>query len=334
MKTYTAESAGERAQELAQHAQYLIASAARAPSVHNSQPWRFRVSQDAIELWSDPRRRTWSDASGREMLISCGAALYGLRLAVRSLGFQPVVELLPESARLRLLARVRPGRALAMNALETRMMAAVPHRHTHRGPFESTSLPPGLLPRLQNDVLREGAELALIQPGLGYERLAQLAVSAARRGDLDPRARATIRRWTRAASDPARDGIPATALTAGPAPRMRPGRLPQRDFDLGRHLGLLPVDGAPPAVTAVLLTRDDRRLDWLRAGQALYRVLLDAATEWVFASLYTQPLEDPVTRLLIPGQVGLPGHPQMIMQLGRVTAAAATARRSPGELIL
>jgi nitroreductase len=91
MRTYTAESAGERAQELAQHAQYLIASAARAPSVHNSQPWRFRVSQDAIELWSDPRRRTWSDASGREMLISCGAALYGLRLAVRSLGFQPVV---------------------------------------------------------------------------------------------------------------------------------------------------------------------------------------------------------------------------------------------------
>jgi hypothetical protein len=334
MNTYTAESAGERAQELAQRAQYLMATAARAPSVHNSQPWRFRVGRDAIELWSDPRRRTWSDASGREMLISCGAALFGLRLAVRSLGFQPVVELLPEPARLRLLARVRPGPALPMNALETRMMAAVPHRHTHRGPFEPAPLPPGLLPRLQNDVLREGAELAFIPPGLGYERLAQLAVSAARRGDLDPRARATIRRWTRAAGDPARDGVPATALTAGAALRRRAGRLPQRDFDLGRHLGLLPADGAPPAVTAVLLTRDDRRIDWLRAGQALYRLLLDAATEWVFASLHTQPLEDPVTRLLIPGQVGIPGFPQMIMQLGPVTAAAATARRPPGELIL
>jgi len=332
MNAYIAESVTERAQALAGHAQYLIATAARAPSVHNSQPWRFRVSQDAIELWSDPRRRTWSDTSGRELLISCGAALFGLRLAVRSLGYAPVVDLLPDPARLRLLARVRPGRALPMNALEARMMAAVPHRHTHRGPFEATPLPRGLLPRLQNDVLREGAELALIPPGLGYERLTRLAVSAARRGDLDPRARATIRRWTRAPGDPERDGIPATALPAGPG-RTLPGRLPQRDFNLGRNLGLLSADGVPPAVTAVLLTREDRRPDWLRAGQALYRLLLDAATEWVFASLHTQPLEDPVTRLLIPGQVGLPGHPQMILQLGRVTAAAATARRTAGEIV-
>jgi len=332
VSAHIAETASERAQALAGHAQYLIATAARAPSVHNSQPWRFRVSQDAIELWSDPRRRTWSDASGRELLISCGAALFGLRLAVRSLGFQADVELLPDPGRLRLLARVRPGRALPMNALEARMMAAVPHRHTHRGPFEPVPLPRGLLPRLQNDVLREGAELALIPPGLGYERLARLAVSAARRGDLDPRARATIRRWTRAVSDPGRDGIPATALTPRPALHMRPGRLPQRDFDLDRNLGVLPADGTPPAVTAILLTRDDRRPDWLRAGQALHRMLLDAATEWVFASLYTQPLEDPVTRLLIPGRVGVPGHPQMILQLGRVTAAAATARRAPEEL--
>jgi len=332
MNTRIAESASDRAQVLAGQAQFLIATAARAPSVHNSQPWRFRVSQDAVELWSDPRRRTWSDASGREVLLSCGAALFGLRLAVRSLGFEPAVDLLPDPARLRLLARVRPGRALPMNALEARMMAAVPHRHTHRGPFEPAPLPRGLLPRLQNDVLREGAELAVIPPGLGYERLARLAVSAARRGDLDPRARAAIRRWTRAVGAPERDGIPATALTARPTLRMRPGRLKQRDFDLGRNLGVLPADGAPPAVTAILLTRGDRRPDWLRAGQALHRMLLDAASEWVSASLYTQPLEDPVTRLLIPGQVGLPGHPQMILQLGRVTVAASTARRAADEL--
>jgi hypothetical protein len=61
-------------------------------------------------------------------------------------------------------------------------------------------------------------------------------------------------------------------------------------------------------------------------------MLLDAASEWVSASLYTQPLEDPVTRLLIPSQVGLPGHPQMILQLGRVTVAAVTARRAADEL--
>ncbi len=154
--TRVTESADEHARVLAGHAQYLIATAARAPSVHNSQPWLFRVGQDAVELWSDPRRRTWSDTSGREMLISCGAALFGLRLALRSLGVQPTVELLPDPSRLRLLARVRPGLSTPMNTLEARMLAAVPHRHTHRGAFEPGALPPGLLPGLQNDALIEG----------------------------------------------------------------------------------------------------------------------------------------------------------------------------------
>jgi nitroreductase len=326
--------ADEPARLLEDHVQYLIATAARAPSVHNSQPWRFQVSKDAIELLADPRRRTGTDASGREMLISCGAALFGLRLAMRSLGFQPVVELLPDPAQLRLLARVRPGRwhSVPMNALEVRMLAAVPHRHTHRGAFEPGPLPAGLLPGLQNDAFVEGTELAFIPPGLGFQRLARLAASAARRGDLDPRARATIRRWTRAVGRPERDGIPATALAARLAPRTRPGRLPQRDFDLGRNLGLLSAEGAPPAVTAILLTRGDRRADWLQAGQALHRMLLHAASEWVFASLYTQPLEDPVTRVLLPGQLGIPGHPQMILQFGRAKTTAATARRSADEL--
>lgn len=331
----TAEAAG-RAGLLAGQAGYLIESAARAPSLHNSQPWQFRVTRDRAELWCDPRRRAWSDEGGREMMISCGAALFGLRLAMRSLGAEPAVELLPEQARPRLLARVRPGRAVPPSAAEARLTAAVPRRHTHRGPFDADPLPPGLLVRLQNDVLAEGAELAYVPPGPRFDRLARLALSAARRGDLDPRARAAVRRWTRAAGDPARDGIPAAALAAPPAPGAargaQPGRLPQRDFDLGRKLGLLPGGGAPPPVTAVLLTRGDGRADWLRAGQALYRVLLDAAGDWVFASLYTQPLEDPATRRLIPGQVGLPGYPQMLLQLGRASVAASTARRPPGEL--
>jgi hypothetical protein len=120
------------------------------------------------------------------------------------------------------------------------MLAAVPHGHTHRGPFEPGPLPRALLTGLQNDALAEGAELALVRPGLAYERLAALTAAAARRGDLDPRSRATIRRWTRAAADrqrPARlealeaerDGIPAAALVAGSSADGQPGRLRQRE---------------------------------------------------------------------------------------------------------
>jgi hypothetical protein len=113
---------------------YLIATAARAPSVHNTRPWRFRATGDAIELYADPRRKLRVDRAGREMLIRCGAPLFGLRLAIRSLGCLPVVELFPEPARLRLLARVRLGAAEPVSETERAMLEALPHRHTHRGP--------------------------------------------------------------------------------------------------------------------------------------------------------------------------------------------------------
>ena len=327
------QGAADQARLLAGHAQYLIATAARAPSIHNSQPWRFRVDAAAVELWADPARKTRDDALGREMLISCGAALFGLRLAVRSLGHQPVTDLLPDPSRLRLLARVRvttDARVSALNELERRMLAAVPHRHTHRGPFLAGELPPGLLAGLQNDALTEGATLALVGEGLPADRLARLT-AAARRADLDSGERAAIRRWTRSPWHPALDGVPATALVAGAA-EAAPGRLPQRDFDLGAGLGVLPGGGAPPAATAVLLTAGDRRADWLRAGQALQRLLLHAASAWVFASLYTQPLENPLTRELIRDQLRLPGDPQMLLQFGRADTAASTPRRPPGDL--
>jgi hypothetical protein len=326
------ESADGRARLLARNARYLIATAARAPSVHNSQPWRFRVGPRAVELWADPGRKVEPDAIGREMLISCGAALFGLRLAVRSLGYGPVVDLLPDPSRLKLLARVSIGPAVPMNGLERQMLAAVPHRHTHRGPFLPGPLPPGLLAGLQDDALTEGATLAIVEPGLPYQRLARIAAAAARRGGLDPRIRAGMRRWARGGQGTARDGIPATALAPGAPARVQPGRLPQRDFDLGRGLARLPGGGAPPAVTAVLLTAGDRRADWLRAGQALHRLLLHAAATWVFASLYTQPLEDAVTRALIREELALPGHPQMLLQLGRAASTVSTPRRPPGEL--
>ena len=178
----------------ADRADYLIATAARAPSVHNTQPWRFRVGEHAIELRADVRRKLLVDPLGREMLISCGAALFGLRLAVRSLGYLPVVELLPDPAQLRLLARVSLGAAAPMTARERRMLDALPHRHTHRGPFAPGPLPAGLLAGLQHDALAEGAELALIDQAIAYQKLAGLADAISRLREPNPLARADMRR--------------------------------------------------------------------------------------------------------------------------------------------
>jgi len=318
----------------ADQAEYLIATAARAPSVHNTQPWRFYISRYAIELYADPRRKLRIDPIGREMIISCGAALFGLRLAVRSLGYVPEVELLPDPPRL--LARVRLGAEAPMTKEEERMLQALPHRHTHRGPFDARPLPYGLLAGLQRDAFVEGATLALVRPGLAYQRLADVVTAASRRQDLDPIARAEVLRWVRAADSTARDGVPARACPGRAFPEWaggEPGRLRQRDFDQGRGLGTLPVEGPPAAATAVLVTSGDRPADWLRAGQALHRLLAHAADRWVFASLYTQPMEAAAIRDLIRTRLHLPGAPQMLLQLGPARTTQATARRTPAELI-
>ncbi len=329
------ETAAEPASILASQAEYLIAAAARAPSVQNSQPWRFKVTESAVELSCDARRRLLADPDGREMLISCGAALYGLRLAVRSLGYLPVVDVLPRPGSARLLARVTLGEAAPVTAAEDEMLKALPHRHTHRAGFAPGPLPAGLLAELQLDAIAEQARLDIVGQGQAYQQLADIVSAAARNLDLDPWTRAEMRHWSGSVAGPAREGIPPQAFPASPTdqPGRQPGRLRQRDFDLGRGLGLLTADGPGPAVTAVLLTTGDGPREWLCAGQALHRLLLRAATRSVFASLYTQPLEHELTRTLIQDRLALPGAPQMLLQLGVAHTTQATPRRPPEDVI-
>ena len=320
---------------LIERAGYLIEVAGRAPSVHNTQPWRFKVSEDAIELYADTSRQLLEDPAGREMLISCGAALYGLRLGIRSLGYRPEAELFPDPGR-RLLARVRPGRLAPMTPDERALLQALPHRHTHRGPFEPGSLPGGLLPRLRSDVTAEGAALAVVDAGPAYQKLAAILAAWSRRRDLYPasgaeiQSRAEAERWTREAGSPARDGVPAHAFPA--AAGREPGRLPQRDFDQGRGWGLLPSGGPPAPVTAVLMTSGDDEEDWLRAGQGLHRLLLRAASRWVFANLQTQPLQATSVRAQIRSGLALPGSPQMLLQLGVARTTHPTGRRPAADV--
>ena len=308
----------------------LIALAARAPSVLNTQPWLFRVTRYRIELFADQSRRLRGDAPGREMLISCGAALFGLRLAIRSIGYQPVVRLLPDIDQPRLLAEVRLGVPRAVTAGERAMIGALPRRHTHRGPFAVDPLPPGLLIGLQHDAVAERAALALIDRPTQLAQLATLVGRATRSHAADEFARADVRQWARPPGSTARDGVPAAAIAAAVG---GPGRLMRRNMDPGGLLAQAVAAGPPPAATAVLLTPGDTRADWLRAGQALHRMLVHAAASWVFADIFSQPFEIASARELIRSRLALPGAPQLILQLGMARSARSTARRPAAELI-
>jgi hypothetical protein len=335
----------------------LVTMAGRAPSVHNTQPWRFRSAGSVIELLADTSRQLRAtDPAGRELLISCGAALYGLRLGMRSLSYLPEVALLPEPARPGLVARVRPVGTTPVTRHESDLLAALPHRHTHRGPFAPGEVPPRLLAGLRLDALLERAELVVIDQPRQLDALTELALAAATEAAASPETADELGAWVRPAGVPASDGIPASArvgwrdcsdmegksssagaAVAAPAAQAQAdaaGRvhrwLPQRDF--GRP-GTLPRAGYPPSVTAVLMTAGDTRREWVRAGQALHRMLLHAATRWVFANIQSQPLESPAQRAEVRRLLGLEGTPQLLLQFGRANCAPATARRPVAQTL-
>ena len=310
----------------------LLATAARAPSIFNTQPWLFGLTPYTIELYADPSRKLSADLTGREMLISCGAALFGLRLAIRALGYQPVVSLLPQPERPSVLASVRLGERSPMTDGERRMISALPHRHTHRGAYVSGPLPRGLLIGLQHDAVAEHAALAIVDRPVDFTHLAAIVARAAGALDADSRSRADVGRWVRSAGSSATDGVPAWAIASSSG--SQPGRLAQRDFDLGRGIGLPESAGALPLATVILLTSADTKGDWLRAGQALHRVLAHAAASWVFATLYSQPLESAPTRALIRSRLRLAGAPQLLLQLGLAGTTRPTARRAPADMMV
>jgi hypothetical protein len=321
---------------------FLVATAARAPSVHNTQPWKFRVSGNVIELRADTGRQLHQvDPAGRELMISCGAALFGLRLGLRKLGYLGAVGLLPDPAQPWLVARVEPDGNSAMSREESDLLAALPHRHTHRGPFTPGEIPPRLLAALQLDASTEGAELLLVDDPELVADLAGLVTAAADEQRASPQITAELARWVQPPGSQARDGVPARARPGSPdtdAPFVQAGsgdatarlRLPQRDFGQpGTERG----GGGSPSATAVLVTAGDEPADWLRAGQGLHRLLLRAAARWVFASLQSQPLESPRYRAMVAERLSLSGYPQMILEFGRANTALATARRLQGELM-
>ena len=304
--------------------------AGRAPSVHNTQPWHFTLRAEDVEVRVDPRRRLdVVDPHGRQLLISCGAALYGLRLGLRAYGLRPETAVLPDRHDATLVARVGAAAGLPPTGNERRLLAAVYRRHTHRGPFGTRQIPDELLGELQADSVAEGAMLIVLDDPVASCHLAQLTAAAASARSRDGAYLAELRMWTRPRDSDARDGVPATAHPSHPPSLDRDG-WPERDFDLDRQWGRLRLTGdRAPGVLAVLTTAGDLPSDWIAAGQALHRIQLHAATRWFFAAIDSQACELAGTRAALPRLLDLRGgYPQLVLRLGSAHISATTPRRS------
>ncbi|MEU5719679.1 hypothetical protein AB0G71_28720 [Streptomyces sp. NPDC020403] len=280
----------------------LLAAAVAAPSIHNTQPWCFRLDPagQVLEVRSVPERTLpVTDPTHRAQYLSVGAAVCNLRLAALHLGLRPEVGLLPDPGDPGLLAAVRLTRARRTDELlsETGLFEAIARRHTSRMPFTGRPVPEPIVTEMTGAARTEGARLDV--PDIpGTRRLLRLTQAAEARNALHPARTAETRAWVTAPGAPAPYGIPLTAL----GPQDASGRMPVRDFT-----GTLPVPRLPAlrferhTQVALLWTSYDRREDWLRAGQAMERVLLTATRRGVRTSMLYQAMEWPDLREAMAG---------------------------------
>jgi hypothetical protein len=304
----------------------------RAPSIHNTQPWLFTQLPDgSMELSADTDRTLpATDPHGRELVISCGAALATLTLGMRWLGNQPLVHLLPDPANSNLLARVCWGPAYRPNNLDLDMFAGVLDRHTHRGPFEDRPVPTPLLVQLRRLARHAHCRADVIHGvrSIGtVTRLTRLAQRAQRKQD---KVRAELTQWLRPPGDTRRDGIHTT--TSVSADHYGLGRLAPRLPARAKGAAIDAGGVAWPPVTMLLTTDRDDPHAWLHAGEALQRILVYAACHGISASLHTQPLELPAIRAEVAALVA-GTHPQMLMQLGYTNSVSQSPRRPPTEVL-
>ncbi|MFB6814601.1 Acg family FMN-binding oxidoreductase [Streptomyces sp. NPDC056347] len=316
----------------------LVGDAVTAPSMHNAQPWRFlfRRSSRTFALRAEfGREMPEADPSTRGLHVGCGAALLNLRVSACHRGFSPVTTLFPRPAEPDLVATVRldpgsGGPGVPRDAELAALHPAIRLRRTSRYPFDGRVIPGGVRALLAEAARREEAAFAFLAPD-DLDGVLVLIRDAEVLDLTDPAREAEQRYWTR--NTEARipvDGVPDYAF----GPTDASGRALNRDF-----AGTEAVPGRDHALfearpqLALLRTGRDRPADWMRAGQALERVLLTAVAHGLVAAFATQPLEWPELRRLLRDPALGTGHPQMILRLGYGPAGPPTPRRRVDEVL-
>ncbi|MEU8344854.1 hypothetical protein AB0C74_24400 [Spirillospora sp. NPDC048832] len=323
-------------EQVSADARKAVEDAVWAPSVHNTQPWRFGLLGARISLSADiDRRLDVADPDGREMLISCGAALYNLRSTLRALGYTPRVQLLPDPDRPHLLAFIdlEPGDRPDQQTL--REHAQVRRRRTHRGGFRPDPVPAGVLSAMRHDAEREGARLVEAVDAHVKGALAALTEAAEHVQQRTPAHAAEIARWAPSPRTTRTDGVQESAYPQQ-VPQTTP-HFPARDFARGHGWGTQSTQDegrALAGLTLLVVSGGDAPADWLRTGQALQRVLLRAAERDLAAAFHTQALEVPELRAFIRDRFCGGAHPQMLLRLGVPEGEELETVRRPVEEVI
>jgi hypothetical protein len=316
---------------------FLLNYAILAPSSHNTQPWRFKIVDDTIELYTDKTRALpIADPNYRELIISCGAALFNLRIAIRHFGYRDIVEILPDYNSPDLLARISLGSKRIIKFEENFLFGAISKRCTNRNTFDDCQLPNLLISELEAAARSEGSWLQIITEVISHtdrQAVIDLIAEGDRLQMANPSFRQELARWIR---NNRCDGIPAHAQGINQnldavAPLIS---LAVRTFDLGKSQSAKDCKLASQAPVLLLLSsNDDNPQAWLETGEALGHLLLRARIDDVWASFFNQPIQIPLLRSRLQELFPDNGYPQLLLRLGYAKATTPTPRRTVDKVL-
>jgi hypothetical protein len=306
-------------------------AALHAPSILNTQPWRWRVTGDALQLSTDPDRQLpVIDPDHRLTTISCGIALHHARVALQAEGYAGDIERLPDPSRPELLARITVRGPRRPTTSELRDYDSILVRHTDRRLFADVPVPAEALNDLSQAAAAQGGHLYILRTD--DTPVLAAAVSRAQEIEIeDPAYRDELAAWTN--RDPAsHDGVSPDTATP-PAPRT----VPVREFALDGGAQLPAGEGTDrQARFAVLAGDEDNPLSWLRAGEALSAAMLAAVHDGLSVSPMSDVTEVGGTREVVRGMLSGIGYPFLVLRVGVAEPSVgvpSTPRRTAADAI-
>jgi hypothetical protein len=302
--------------------------ALRAPSVHNSQPWQWRISEGVVELHADPNRHlVGTDPDRRDLVISCGAALHHLRVALGDLGVSTTTERLPDPEDGTLLAVMRTVDG-SVDAHDAALAVAIEERRSDRRAFREEPVQPAQLDLLAERAAAQGAGLIPVLSDGARTRLAAVLGQAAASERIVPGYAAELAIWSRRHAG-GHDGIPTTSRTSRHVGPESAGlrRFPQGRLSQAPH----PLTAGPDGATLMVLTTPgDGPADWLRAGEATSAALLIATQNGLATTVLSQAAEVAQTRRQLADTVlRVPEHAQLVLRVGWAPDGAAALPETP-----
>ncbi len=285
--------------------------AARAPSLHNSQPWRWVASTTSVDLFVDPDRTvTSTDRSGREAIISCGASLHHFRVAMAAMGWDVKVDQFPNPSNLDHLASIDFAPVDYVTQARRDRAEAILRRRTNRLPFRAPKHWASVEPVLRGSFESELVTLDVLAKDARW-RLAEASRLAEALRRYDDKYHHELDWWT--APLRASEGIPQSALVAdSDGGRVDVNRRFPTDLDQRSSSGTY-----DQAKILVLSTPRDTRVDALNCGEALSAILLECTMAGLATCPVTHMTELEASRDIIRDLTsGRAAVPQVLIRVG------------------